>query len=286
MWQSKSFQGLWLTDFDGTIKPEGEAVAAADKTALKRLGEAGWFRAVATGRSLFGFAKAWEKDLELDALIFSSGVGLCAWSAMGPGPLLTSRIFEEDQARSAVEAASELGYGFYAYQAPPDNHHFYFHRPARKTPLGFEKRLDIFKAQASPWLGPGYDFNRRPLSQVMIMAPAEEADQAQDLFERLAPGLSLVRSSSPFGDGCLWLEAYPPGISKGRAAALLAESLGLGPEQSVALGNDYNDDDLLAWAGRGFVTEDAPPSLTGRHPTMPAAGRGGLAWAAARILGD
>ncbi len=294
MSRTGSIQGLWLTDFDGTIKPEGDGrVAPADLDALKRLGDLGWFRVVATGRSLFGFVKAWEPGLELDALIFSSGVGRCAWGPMGPGPLLAARVFAPEVAAAALQAALELGYGFFAYQAPPDNHHFYYQRSAR-VPAGFERRLEIYAAQARPWSG---DFFRRepaePLSQVHIMVPAPELGRVEAEFRRLMrergrrpeEELSLVHSSSPFGDGCLWLEIFPPKITKGRAAAELARDLGLAPDRAVALGNDYNDRDLLNWAGRSFVTADAPEELRQRHPAMPPAGRGGLAWALETVLG-
>lgn len=278
-------RGLWLTDFDGTLKPgSGEALAPEDLEALRTLGLAGWFRVVVTGRSLFGFAKAWEPGLELDALIFSSGAGLCAWDKMGPGPLLKAEVFAVPSARTALEAALSLDYSFFAFQAPPDNHHFHYRRSSR-VPAGFERRLEIFAAQCRPWAERNPD-RPEPVSQIMIMVPAPEADQAEAEFRRRAAGveLSVVRSSSPFGDGHIWLEIFPPGISKGRAAAALAAELGLTAERSVALGNDYNDLDLLEWAGRAFVTADAPPEMVRRFENMPPAGRGGLALAAAKIL--
>lgn len=147
----------FFTDFDGTIKPEGEDwVAPADLEALRDMKAAGWTRVVATGRSLFGFAKAWRPGLELDWLIFSSGAGLCSWDPLGPGPLLTGQIFNPEQALTAVRAAFALGYGFFAYGAPPDNHHFYYLMP-QGPPAGFLKRMDIFRAQSRPWPSDGLE---------------------------------------------------------------------------------------------------------------------------------
>ncbi len=277
--------GIWFTDFDGTIKPERGPVCAADKAALRRLKEEGWFRVVATGRSLFAFAKIWEPDLELDALIFASGAGLCAWGPEGPGPLLRRRLIGPELLKTAMKAAIALGFGFFAYHAPPDNHHFYYLRPA-DPPSGFEKRLEIYSGQAWPWPDDYFQRSRRAaISQIMMMVPAPLIEKAERDFRRLAPGLSIIRSTSPFGDSCLWLEVFPPGVSKGRAGAQLAEEMGLTAEKTVALGNDYNDIDLLAWAGRSFVTADAPADVRSGHSIMPEAGEGGLAWAAARALG-
>lgn len=281
---SQPIRGLWLTDFDGTIKPELAPVSPADLRALADLKKRGWFRAVATGRSLFSFARAWQPGLEFDALIFSSGVGLCSWGPLGPGPLISARVFTPREARAAVGAALSLGLGFFAYQAPPDNHHFYYHRP-RRAPLGFARRLEIFPVQNQAWSAGLFEGRRPPvLSQVMIMAPNEDIERVEADFRRLAPGLSLLRSSSPFGDGCIWLEIYPPGVSKGRAAAALAGRLGLPPSRTVAMGNDYNDRDLLDWAGRAFISRQAPAELRSLYQTLPPAGQDSLARAAELVF--
>jgi len=281
--------GLWLTDFDGTIKPLAPQtpVAQADLTALKRLGAEGWIRAVVTGRSLFSFATAWEPGLELDWLIFSSGSGLCPWGPMGPGDILEARAFRPLEAESALLAALDLNFGFFAYLPPPDGHHFYYLKPKTHIPSGFNKRLKVFAAQCRPF--PTDYFERIPadrpvLSQLLLMIPAAEEIRVEAELANRLPHLSRLGSASPFDDGCRWLEVLPPGVSKGRAAADLAERLGLDRERAVALGNDHNDRDLLDWAGRSFVTRDAPPDLLARHQPIAPAGQGGLAQAADQVL--
>jgi hydroxymethylpyrimidine pyrophosphatase-like HAD family hydrolase len=281
--------GLWLTDFDGTIKPHDPKtpVDAADLADLKRLGAEGWGRAVVTGRSLFSFATAWEPGLELDWLVFSSGLGLCPWGAMGPGALLESRSLSPAEAESALKAALGLNFGFFAYLSPPDGHHFYYVKPPRQIPSGFDKRLKIFAVQGRPFPADFFDRDpaRRPvLSQILLMIPETEAREAEAELARQLPHLSRLGSASPFGDGCRWLEVLPPGVSKGRAAAALTARLGLDQGRTVALGNDHNDRDLLDWAGRAFVTRDAPPDLLARHHPIVPAGQGGLAEAMALVL--
>ncbi|MCL2029228.1 MAG: HAD hydrolase family protein [Deltaproteobacteria bacterium] len=281
--------GLWLTDFDGTIKPldHRAKVSPEDLSALKRLKAEGWVRAVVTGRSLFSFALAWEPGLELDWLIFSSGAGLCSWSPMGPGPLLDSRAFRPPEAESALTAALNLDFGFFAYLAPPDSHHFYYLAPPAPAPEGFRRRLKTFAPQGRPFPA---DFLDRPparrpiLSQVLLMIPAPQAARAGAELDRAR--LSWLSSASPFDDGCRWLEILPPGVSKGRAAAALAERLGLDRSRTAATGNDYNDQDLLDWVGRAFVTRDAPPDLLARHRPIAPAGQGGLAEAVALALAE
>jgi hydroxymethylpyrimidine pyrophosphatase-like HAD family hydrolase len=281
--------GLWLTDFDGTIKPHEpqEPVNPADLAALKRLGAEGWSRAVVTGRSLFSFSTAWEPGLELDWLIFSSGAGLCPWGAMGPGAVLEARSLTPPEAESALRAALDLDFGFFAYLPPPDGHHFYYLKPPARVPSGFNKRLKTFAAQSRPFPADYFDqapADRQALSQLLLMIPSAEAARVEDELTSRLPHLSRIYSASPFNDDCRWLEVLPPGVSKGRAAAALAGRLGLDQGRTVALGNDHNDRDLLDWAAKAFVTRDAPPDLLASHQSIPPAGRGGLAEAVARVL--
>ena len=281
--------GLWLTDFDGTIKPHDPKtpLAPADLTALKRLGADGWVRAVVTGRSLFSFATAWEPGLELDWLIFSSGSGLCPWGPLGPGALLEARSLKPPEAESALKTALDLDFGFFAYLPPPDGHHFYYSKPPAQVPSGFDKRLKFFAAQSRPFPADYFDLapvDRPALSQLLLMIPEPEVARVEAELDRRLPDLSRLASASPFSDGCRWLEVLPPGVSKGRAAAALAERLGLDRNRTVAMGNDHNDRDLLDWAGRAFVTRDAPPDLLTRHRSIDPAGQGGLAQAVAQAL--
>jgi hypothetical protein len=65
----------------------------------------------------------------------------------------------------------------------------------------------------------------------------------------------------------MWIELFPASAGKGSAAAWLAGMLQVSPERSLAVGNDYNDLDMLQWAGHSLVMEDSPPGLRRRFPT-------------------
>ena len=93
---------------------------------------------------------------------------------------------------------------------------------------------------------------------VVIMEP----DLAR--FRRLAAalkGLSVVRTTSPLDGLSLWMEVFALGTNKSGAAAFLAARLGMQPGQTYALGNDFNDADLLEWAAHACVTANAPVEL-------------------------
>jgi hydroxymethylpyrimidine pyrophosphatase-like HAD family hydrolase len=58
-----------------------------------------------------------------------------------------------------------------------------------------------------------------------------------------------------------YLEIGPAGVSKGWAAALLAERLGLTAAACLAMGDARNDLELIRWAGIGVAMENADPLL-------------------------
>jgi hydroxymethylpyrimidine pyrophosphatase-like HAD family hydrolase len=257
-----------FADYDGTLRPATGPTALIDRLTFKRLGQAGVVRVVATGRSLYSFSRDCPADLELDYLIYTSGLGLCRWGPQGPGEHLAGRSLSADQAARAVVAAVRLQRGFFAFEPPPRTHWFRHQEPVGRPPTeGHLSRVAAYADFAAPFedlasLG--------PLGTLLITAPKEEMPPVRAAFEREVPDLSTLYASSPFGDPCLWLEIFPPGVSKAQAAQALAADLGLGPQDALAAGNDYNDLDLLAWAGAAFLAADAPPELRTRFPLMPA----------------
>ncbi|MDR1110787.1 MAG: Cof-type HAD-IIB family hydrolase [Deltaproteobacteria bacterium] len=272
---------ILFVDFDGTLKPAGGEVSQADIRALAELGRRGVARVVATGRGLFSFQRDFPPGLELDHLIFSSGLGLCPWGPGGPGPLSHGRGFDDESRDRALAACLEIGRGFYAFEPPPSCHRHLFQDPEGFPPTqGYLDRLRSYADFATPFrMGqdPG------PRSEFLITAPVADMPAVRARFEALCPGLSLLCSSSPFGDRSMWLEIFPPGINKGQAAASLSEGLGLSAGQAVALGNDYNDLDLLAWAGLGLVTANGPEDLRRRFHVAPSVDEAPLAWLLGRL---
>jgi hydroxymethylpyrimidine pyrophosphatase-like HAD family hydrolase len=274
---------LWISDFDGTVKPLNGPVSREDILAVQELGRLGAVRAVATGRSIKTFLRDWDPLFEIDYLISSSGLAISRFGPEGHAALLSSHQFTPSQAEAAVAVARSAGMGFFLALPPPETHLTFWQKPPSGTvPSCFEARILHSGGDTSPWDGDG----GRTLAQVLVMGAPPQVRVAESRFRSETPDLSLVVSSSPYGDGALWLEIYPAGVSKGIAAATLAASLGIPAQDAVALGNDYNDEDLLAWAGTAFVSSDAPETLKILYPGMPPAGQGPLANVAGRLVPD
>lgn len=57
------------------------------------------------------------------------------------------------------------------------------------------------------------------------------------------------------------LDLLPPGVSKGWALARLAERLGVDRLETMAIGDNWNDLDMLEWAGQGILMGNAAGEL-------------------------
>jgi len=53
----------------------------------------------------------------------------------------------------------------------------------------------------------------------------------------------------------------PPGVSKGWALERLARRLGVDRKETLAIGDNWNDVDMLEWAGQGFMMGNAAQEL-------------------------
>jgi Cof subfamily protein (haloacid dehalogenase superfamily) len=57
------------------------------------------------------------------------------------------------------------------------------------------------------------------------------------------------------------VDLLPPGVSKGRALERLADRLGVGRKETMAIGDNWNDVDMLEWAGQGVMMGNAAVEL-------------------------
>jgi hypothetical protein len=69
-----------------------------------------------------------------------------------------------------------------------------------------------------------------------------------------------VRTEYPSRDLSI-LDLLPPGVSKGWALERLAKRLGVDRKETMAIGDNWNDVDMLEWAGQGVMMGNAAREL-------------------------
>lgn len=276
-----------VTDLDGTLLDTRSRLGAANRHALERLGEKGTLRVVATGRSLHSAERVLEADFPIDYLVFSSGAGILDWRTR---ELLAAHGMGAADAQDVLDRLLGDGLAFMVHHAIPDNHYFYYHRGAgrRGTRVvdgdnpDFDRRCERYREFAEPLSGRTLD-NVQVSQFLAIEAPA--SDSAYDDLVEEFEHLNVVLTTSPLDHRSRWIEIFPAVASKSLASEWIRARHAVAHDDVVAVGNDYNDRDLLEWADHAFVVANAAAPLKSRYRVVASNDEQGFAEAvAARAL--
>jgi len=263
-----------VTDLDGTLLHRDQKVSSIDLATLVSLPEGGVLRVIATGRSLYSARKVLPESFPVDYVVFSSGAGIMDWRS---GVLVKKEDMAQDKASEAVEKLKSRRFDFMVHRPVPQNHYFVYFETGRENP-DFQRRLAIYREFSSrlEYSAP----YREEACQIVVVeppgdgpAPADPAKppgaaRLRDALAQELPSLRVIRTTSPIDGESTWIEIFPPSVSKARAAEWIAAREGIEPSRILALGNDYNDLDLLDWAPTGYLVANAPDDLKTRFPTV------------------
>lgn len=100
-----------------------------------------------------------------------------------------------------------------------------------------------------------------PITQVMFCGPCAPMQALAQILERdMAAEARLLMTTYPHNDMTI-LDLMHPACSKATGVAYVAAQLGVEREAVLAVGDNYNDVDMLRYAGRGVLMGNAEPEL-------------------------
>ena len=264
-------RGLFVCDFDGTLLRSDRSFSDADLEALKQLDTLGIVRVVATGRSIYSLNTVSISELPVDFIIFSSGAGV----TQHPGGRIIRKVsLEAHEVSRAIAILRADDLDFMVHRPIPDNHVFgYF----ESTPANadFKRRIDLYSQFAFP-LDEVSDGFGTATQLLAILPPAGNLRIIETIRKRL-PDFNIIQTTSPLDGQSIWIEIFPATVSKGLTAAWLTAEFDLDSGQTLSIGNDYNDLDLLEWTASSFVVENAPEDLKERFPVVASHNDNGVA---------
>ena len=270
---------LVVTDLDGTLLDSASRLSDVNRRTLETLGRSGVVRAVATGRSLYSARLVMHERFPVDYLAFSSGAGIVSWPV---GGLLRSPEMDPSLVSRLVVRLRDLGLDFMVQHAAPDSHRFHFVRSSQRN-ADFEHRIERYRRYARP-LHDGVAAEFR-VSQFVVIEPPG-TDSHLELLVREFESVHVVRTTSPLDRASTWIELFPDGVSKAHASDWIRERHAIDPARTVAVGNDYNDLDMLEWAAHAYVVSNAPPPMRERFAVVRANDDEGFTDAVRRFLDD
>ena len=256
--------GLALfTDLDGTLLQSDRKASVRSLETLKKLGGKNVWRTVVTGRSHMSARTVLSESFPIDFLITSSGVGVFDFRDQ---TLVESHSLSAGDVRRVTGHLIDGGYDFMVHAPVPENHTFEYWEQNENNP-DFVRRRQYNAEHCRP-LNPGCPGNGRA-SQFVVVCPTEtDPWRTHDALSKALEDLSVIRTTSPSDHQSTWFEIFPKHVSKARSAARLCERLGVDAGRTAAIGNDYNDLDMLQWCGFPFVVQNAPEPLQSRFPVV------------------
>ena len=253
-----------ITDLDGTLLNDDHLLSDINLQHLHYLREQGVLIVAATGRSLFKVNAVIGEDVPLDYVIFSSGAGVYDWQTRR---LLKWEEFEKGTAPVLCANLIDLNQNFVVFEPIPNNNKFWFHQGAGLC-SEFEQYLErnIQDCQPLPLEAlPEY------AGQMMciIKNDVHLFASIQSALYNVRNDIKVIRATSPVNADYIWLEVFPETVSKGHAAKWLCHELGITKAETIGIGNDYNDIDLLEFTGMSYTVKNAPEELRNQYPAIP-----------------
>lgn len=246
-----------VTDLDGTLLPSQGNISKKNYDTLVNLKNKKIIRVIATGRNLYSAMAVLPEDFPIDYLIFSSGAGIMQWNTK---KLIYSQQIEAKEVLELSKILINHEIDFMILDPIPLNHQFWYHQTGNKN-LDFNRRLTLYKQFATP-IGKLED-TKRDACQILAILP-NKVDWFEELKTKFTD-IKIIRATSPLDHESIWMEIFPEHISKGHGCQWLCNKLQIKATESLAIGNDYNDFDLLDWGEHSFVVANAPIELQSKY---------------------
>jgi Cof subfamily protein (haloacid dehalogenase superfamily) len=242
--------GLIALDIDGTLVGPDLAIADRTREAVAEAARRGIAVSLVTGRMVTS-AMHFARELKLTGPIAGQqGALIRAMTTDGSdgvGRLLYHRPLSAAVTTDVVRWCA-------AHELIPHFNHLEWMIVAED-----EARLEEYRLFVGDRLRLVKDIAVRaqhPVTKVVAIGEGEHTLQLLDEARAYFAGRAEVTLSHP-----RFMEFMAPGVSKGRAVRWLARRAGVPLEQCIAIGDQYNDLEMITEVGHGVAMPSAPPAV-------------------------
>lgn len=244
---------LLAIDIDGTLLRSNHRIDRQTRAAIQFAQEKGVYVTLATGRN-FPSAKKVADSLKLDSVLITQNGGFLATDIENP---VYVKRFEEEKVYQIVQLLENY-----------DCHIRVLHetysvgnRVRQKNHLVAKMTLGI----GDPLFYPATftDSLSNQLLESPIASPKIDVQFFDDTerksavvhLEKMVQGIHITSSTKC---NC---EIMPEGVSKAKGLQVLGEQLGIALEEMVAIGDSYNDIEMITQAGLGIAMWNSPKEV-------------------------
>ncbi|TVY08325.1 HAD family phosphatase [Paenibacillus cremeus] len=235
---------LIALDVDGTLLNDDYELTAVTKQTLRQLQEAGVKIVLCTGRGPANAVPILEQ-LEMEGVLITHNG---AATIETPGPkLLHQYSFTVDEVTAIVRHCREHQVHFDVCTA----------LDMYVETVGEQEAKMYNKYMVSPEIVTDVLTMSEPIVKLTMFGSEQQMDEA----ERELARLTLPESLTWIRSGVYFIDVMSKAVSKGNALRALARQWQIEPEAIVAMGNYYNDVDMIRFAGLGIAMMNSPEEV-------------------------
>jgi Cof subfamily protein (haloacid dehalogenase superfamily) len=250
---------LLAVDLDGTLFDSSRAVPEENHHALRRAERAGTKIAVLTGRRLPA-AMPFIEHLDIDpVLAFNSGALI---KEGFKGPILVRQFLSRTIAKKVLALGRQVGVEPVLHDGPNGEGYIFI-----ETAPNANRALSSYLEKTTPPPRFVPDLMRfvdhDPVQVGFAAGVSAIRDLAETIDRQIDEPLYLGISEYPNRDLSL-LDVLSPRATKAKALLALASRYRIPNERTMAIGDNWNDLEMLEAAGAAVLMSNAPPALRAR----------------------
>jgi Cof subfamily protein (haloacid dehalogenase superfamily) len=261
---------LLVLDIDGTLLTSGKVISPRTRAAVQGARERGVHLALATGRR---YPSALPVARELGgfvSLVLHNGALVIEGEQ-----ILRSLPLPREVAGRAVAVARAHGHEPVIHAGQKGEGLLLVEAGARRAGL-----VSYYLERSREYVREVEDATRlaEDPMQVMVGGPPEAMRPVLAELRRVASGEARIERTTYPRTKVEILDVLHPGVGKAGAVAFLQERHGITPAQTLAIGDNWNDSEMLQQAGLGFVMGGGDPELERLGlPMLPSSDEDGVA---------
>ena len=245
-----------VTDLDGTLLQSDQSISPADRETLEKLGNLGMCRVAATGRNLYKVRLVLNQESPFDYVIFSSGAGIMDWKTQ---KLIRAMAIPDQTTQKLANYLIREKHNFKISRELPDNHNFGWWKSYECPELN--RYVEHHKK-----FGEAIEIDPEHLftsSQFLMFFPIEsnQFEVVKKKIQTALPELSIIKTTSPLNQNYIWMEIFPNSVSKAHGIEEICRITGIAQENTLGIGNDFNDLEMLEFTQHSYVVDNAPEEL-------------------------
>ncbi len=238
---------LVALDLDDTLLDSELKISPPTASTICRAIEQGVVVTLATGR-MYRSAQPFALELGLDVPLITYHGALVKTSLTKE--VLYHKPVPMELARKVISSVQEQGFDVNLYQ----NDELY----VRKGNPRIQDYSDLAQVSYTE-VGDLLSCMYTDTEKLLVIDEEEKLDRLAITLKELIGDKLHITKSKPF-----FLEITHPEATKGQALDTLANNLGITRREVMAVGNSYNDLDMLEYAGVGVVMGNARPEIKER----------------------